>query len=244
MHGVLGLHRHVVRLVELGPDGDRTSYVVKELPDHLAEREYRLLRALADDRLPTVLVVRRRHRARRRPRRAADHAPPRLLAAVPHAAVGARHDDPVPRRAAARLRSSGCSCDSTSPGSSGATARCRTRCSAATPGAAGVHHRRRDERAVPAAHRPGSARWTSTSPPRTSPAGCSTCRPAGGSSATSTRGRSPSTSRRGTASLWDELTGDRGVRHSRAVARRAAAAPAPRPRLRRRRDGGPHRRGW
>ena len=36
MHGVLGLHRHVVRLVELGPAGARTSYVVKELPDHLA----------------------------------------------------------------------------------------------------------------------------------------------------------------------------------------------------------------
>ena len=57
MHGVLGLHRHVVRLVELGDDGHRTSYVVKELPDHLAEREYRLLRGLVEDRLPTVIVV-------------------------------------------------------------------------------------------------------------------------------------------------------------------------------------------
>jgi hypothetical protein len=56
MHGVLGLHRHVVRLVELGPDDDRTSYVVKQLPDHLAQREYRLLRQLVEDRLPTVLV--------------------------------------------------------------------------------------------------------------------------------------------------------------------------------------------
>jgi hypothetical protein len=56
MHGVLGLHRHVVRLVELGGDGPRTSYVVKELPDHLATREYRLLRALVEDRLPTVTV--------------------------------------------------------------------------------------------------------------------------------------------------------------------------------------------
>lgn len=57
MHGVLGLHRHVVRLVELGDDAKRTSYVVKELPDHLALKEYRLLRGLADDHLPTVLVV-------------------------------------------------------------------------------------------------------------------------------------------------------------------------------------------
>jgi hypothetical protein len=56
MHGVLGLHRHVVRLVELGVDADRTSYVVKELPDHLARREYRLLRELVEDRLPTVIV--------------------------------------------------------------------------------------------------------------------------------------------------------------------------------------------
>ncbi len=53
MHGVLGLHRHVVRLIEL----DGTSYVVKELPDDLVAREYRLLRALADAGLPTAEVV-------------------------------------------------------------------------------------------------------------------------------------------------------------------------------------------
>ena len=57
IHPVLGLHRHVVKLVELGADGNRTSYVVKELPDHLALREYRLLRSLAEDRLPTATVV-------------------------------------------------------------------------------------------------------------------------------------------------------------------------------------------
>jgi hypothetical protein len=57
MHGVLGLHRHVVRLVELGDDSRRASYVVKELPDHLAKREYRLLRELADDRVPTAVAV-------------------------------------------------------------------------------------------------------------------------------------------------------------------------------------------
>ena len=53
LHGVLGLHRHVVRLVELG----NVSYVVKELPDPLALREYRLLRELAEDGLPTAEVV-------------------------------------------------------------------------------------------------------------------------------------------------------------------------------------------
>ena len=53
MHGVLGLHRHVVRAVELG----EATYVVKELPDDLVRREYRLLRELADDGLPTAEVV-------------------------------------------------------------------------------------------------------------------------------------------------------------------------------------------
>jgi tRNA A-37 threonylcarbamoyl transferase component Bud32 len=53
MHGVLGLHRHVVRLIELGD----VSYVIKELPNHLVEREYRLLHQLQDDGLPTAEVV-------------------------------------------------------------------------------------------------------------------------------------------------------------------------------------------
>jgi hypothetical protein len=53
MYDVTGLHRHVVRLVEAGA----LTYVVKELPDELAEREYRLLRELADAGLPTAEVV-------------------------------------------------------------------------------------------------------------------------------------------------------------------------------------------
>lgn len=53
VHDVLGLHRHVVKLVEFGG----TSYVVKELPDPLALREYRLLRAIDEFGLPTVEVV-------------------------------------------------------------------------------------------------------------------------------------------------------------------------------------------
>ena len=57
IHEVSGLHRHVVRLVELGEGHRRRSYVVKELPDHLVLREYRLLRSLDDDELPTVDVV-------------------------------------------------------------------------------------------------------------------------------------------------------------------------------------------
>lgn len=53
VHRVLGLHRHEVKLVEY----DRMSYVVKELPDALAQREFRLLRAVDDANLPTVEAV-------------------------------------------------------------------------------------------------------------------------------------------------------------------------------------------
>lgn len=53
VHDVLGLHRHVVKLLEFG----EVSYVVKELPDHLALREYRLLREIAEDGLPTAEMV-------------------------------------------------------------------------------------------------------------------------------------------------------------------------------------------
>ncbi len=53
MHDVLGLHRHVVRLLEL----DGTSYVIKELPDDLVRREFSLLRELDDYGLPTAEVV-------------------------------------------------------------------------------------------------------------------------------------------------------------------------------------------
>jgi tRNA A-37 threonylcarbamoyl transferase component Bud32 len=53
LHEVAGLHRHVVRLVEAG----EATYVVKELPDNLAQREWRLLRELGDAGLPTAEVV-------------------------------------------------------------------------------------------------------------------------------------------------------------------------------------------
>ena len=53
MARVPGLHRHVVRMVE----GRDTSYVVKEIADPLALREWQLLRELADAGLPTAEVV-------------------------------------------------------------------------------------------------------------------------------------------------------------------------------------------
>jgi tRNA A-37 threonylcarbamoyl transferase component Bud32 len=53
VHRVLGLHRHIVKLVEF----EGISYVVKELPDDLANREYRLLREIAECGLPTAEMV-------------------------------------------------------------------------------------------------------------------------------------------------------------------------------------------
>ncbi len=48
-----GLHRHIVRFLEVG----EITYVLKELPEPLAEREYRLLRALAAEDIPTATVI-------------------------------------------------------------------------------------------------------------------------------------------------------------------------------------------
>jgi Domain of unknown function (DUF4032)/Lipopolysaccharide kinase (Kdo/WaaP) family len=48
-----GEHRHIVRFFRAGEG----LYVIKELPDHLAEREFRLLRRLAGDAIPCVDVV-------------------------------------------------------------------------------------------------------------------------------------------------------------------------------------------
>jgi tRNA A-37 threonylcarbamoyl transferase component Bud32 len=48
-----GMHRHVVRFCDYGG----TLYALKELPRHLALREYRLLRHLAAARLPAVTAV-------------------------------------------------------------------------------------------------------------------------------------------------------------------------------------------
>ena len=53
MQTVMGLHRHEVRMVETTD----LTYVVKELPDDLAEREWRLLRELWEAGLPTAEVV-------------------------------------------------------------------------------------------------------------------------------------------------------------------------------------------
>jgi uncharacterized protein DUF4032/lipopolysaccharide kinase (Kdo/WaaP) family protein len=48
-----GIHRHVVRFVAYG----ESLYALKEMPQRLAEREYRLLRALGEESIPVVEVV-------------------------------------------------------------------------------------------------------------------------------------------------------------------------------------------
>ena len=50
---VRGISRHVVRFVAYGPD----VYALKELPGHLAAREYQLLRALDERSMPVVEAV-------------------------------------------------------------------------------------------------------------------------------------------------------------------------------------------
>ena len=50
---IRGISRHVVRFVSYGPD----VYALKELPDPLAGREYRLLRALDERSVPVVEAV-------------------------------------------------------------------------------------------------------------------------------------------------------------------------------------------
>ena len=48
-----GIHRHVVRFVNY----DGQLFALKELPDRIAEREYRLLRQLAEAEIPVVEVI-------------------------------------------------------------------------------------------------------------------------------------------------------------------------------------------
>ena len=48
-----GIHRHVVRFISC----DDRLYALKELPERIAEREYRLLRALAEREIPVVEAI-------------------------------------------------------------------------------------------------------------------------------------------------------------------------------------------
>ena len=52
-----GIHRHVVRFVEYESPTGPALYALKELPTPLAQREYRLLRALTAEEMPVVEAV-------------------------------------------------------------------------------------------------------------------------------------------------------------------------------------------
>jgi hypothetical protein len=54
-----GVHRHVVRFVDYGG----AVYALKELPPRVAQREYRMLRRMAEEELPVVSVVGLVHRS-------------------------------------------------------------------------------------------------------------------------------------------------------------------------------------
>ena len=54
---VRGIHRHVVRFVEYEGGWGRSSTRSRSCPVELAQREYRLLRALAADEMPVVDAV-------------------------------------------------------------------------------------------------------------------------------------------------------------------------------------------
>ena len=93
-----GISRHVVRFVRVG----QQVYAVKEVLEHLAVHEYRLLRDLTRLDIPSVeavgVVADRVDTERRAARPDPDHPAPAVLAAVPLAVL--------PRRPA-RTRSTG-----------------------------------------------------------------------------------------------------------------------------------------
>ncbi len=88
---IRGISRHVVRFVEY----DGALYALKELPERPARREWTLLRRLEGQGLPVVEAVGIVTGPAARPRRGADHAPPRVLAPVPRALLGPRHPRPA-----------------------------------------------------------------------------------------------------------------------------------------------------
>ena len=258
MHGVLGLHRHVVRLVELG-DGRRPDVVRRQgaaRPPRPARvpAAARARRGPPADRVVVAVVTERTgDRDGLLITRHLDYSLP-----VPHAAVGPRAARSRTSATACSTPSSACSCASTWPGSSGVTARCRTRCSAATPARlqAYIIDVETSERYDDAHRRPAPDRPRHRHRERRRRA----ARPAGRRAPRRRHrpvGDRRATSRPATRSLWARAHRRRGVRRRRAVAasserldrlhelgfdvgemevRRRRGRPAPAPRAPRRRE--------
>ena len=153
-----GVGRHVVRFVEY----DGRFYALKELPHDVAHREYKLLRALTREGLPAVEAVGIVHRPELEDvllTRYLEYSLPfRLVLGGGVADVRAR----LP------TRSPSCSSASTSPGSSGATARSRTRSSAAMRARSSPTSSTSRPASGTTISAPGSASTTSRSRRRTS----------------------------------------------------------------------------
>ena len=121
-----GISRHVVRFV----DYDGALYALKELPRALAEREYRLLRELADEEMPVVEVV--GVVTERGESLEAVLITRHLEYSLPYRALFARGAPRELRATAARRARRAARAAAPRRASSGATARSRTRSSAAT----------------------------------------------------------------------------------------------------------------
>ena len=100
---VRGIHRHVVRFVEYDAAPGPALYALKELPaPHRAPRVQPAAEPRGGrdaGRRGGRRRQRPRHRERRRARSGADHAAPRLLAAVPHALRARQRPRPAPAAA-------------------------------------------------------------------------------------------------------------------------------------------------
>ena len=228
---IRGISRHVVRFVEY----DGALYALKELPERPARREWTLLRRLEGQGLPVVEAVGHRDR-----REASDLdailITRHLEYSLPYRALFAGAAIPDLRDASAERARGAARPPAPRAGSSGATARSRTRSSAATP---------------------ARSRPTSSTP---RPASCTARCPTGSArydldiaqmnivgellDVDAEVGLPPDLDPDETGAeivarytaLWDELTREEVFGARRALPGRRAAAPAERARLRRRGD--------
>ena len=194
---VRGIHRHVVRFVEYEPARSTRS---RSCPSARAAR-VRAPAPLEDEEMPVVEAV--GVVTERGDDLEAVLITRHLEYSLPFRTLFARGSVPDLRP---RLLDAAPSCSSacTWAASSGATARSRTRSSAATPARSPpTSSTPRPASSIPAS-RTASGRTTSRSRRRTSPASCSTSRPSSAATASSTRRRRPpswssATSRSGTS---------------------------------------------
>ncbi len=122
-----GISRHVVRFVATGGQ----VFALKEINERLARHEYALLGRVRGGGAADGLGARHLRRPARRPGGDPGDPLPRVLDVLPLAVLPSAAETTRPSSCSTRWWScwSGC----TWPGSSGATARCRTRCSGSTP---------------------------------------------------------------------------------------------------------------